>query len=305
MPCYSPLHGYKDRHVGDTGKRKIRFSRSAGFSDLQLTVPCGQCIGCRIDRSRMWAIRCTHEAKMHEHNCFITLTYSENEVPKHGGLEKSDLQKFFKRLRHYVGPFRYYACGEYGDSTNRPHYHAVLFGVDFSNRDRKVHSKNSRGDILYTCPTLDEAWGKGHALISSFSYQTAAYVARYVMKKQMGKHAHEHEKYVRTHPITGEIYSVPPEFALMSMRPGIGSDWYQKYKSDAFPSDFLIHEGKKHSVPRYYLDKLKKENPIDYKEIALKRKIAREETADNNTSDRLYVRETVKKSQIKILTREL
>lgn len=125
------------------------------------------------------------------------------------------------------------------------------------------------------------------------------------MKKQNGKNAVNHANYSRLNLNTGEVYQVQPEFALISNRPGIGADWYKTYKGDAFPSDFLVHEGKKHPVPRYYFDKLKKEEPELAKQISFKRQKARKENAENSTPDRLYVREQVKKSKITQLSRSL
>lgn len=268
-----------------------------------MTVPCGQCIGCRIDRSRHWALRCVHESKFHLRNSFLTLTYSDDLLPAGLSLEKKHLQDFFKRLRNYGFEFRYFAVGEYSDS-NRPHYHVLLFGEDFS-ADRKKHSSTPRGDIQYISATLQKIWGFGHCMIGSFNYATAAYTARYVMKKQFGTKNLDHENYSRVDLVTGQIYQVLPEFSLMSRKPGIGSQWYEKYKSDAFPSDFLIHEGKKHPVPRYYYEKLKKEEPKKFEKISTKRAKARLENAHNSTPDRLYTREECKKSQISQLKRNL
>lgn len=304
MPCYSPLVGYRSRFTNDSGKRSIVFNRSSGFVDQPVTLPCGQCIGCRIDRSRSWALRCVHESKSHDRNCFITLTYSDDKLPNFESLEKDSLQRFFKRLRKAGFQFRYYACGEYGDSTNRPHYHALLFGIDFS-EDRKLHTQTGQGNVLYVSKTLESIWGNGFCTISEFNYQTAAYVARYVMKKQTGRNAIESARYSRVNLGTGETFQVAPEFAVMSLRPGLGADWYSRYKKDAFPSDFLISDGKKHPVPRYYLDKLKKEDLSTHDLIKAKRKKARHDSAYDNTPDRLHVRETVKKSQITNLTRSL
>ncbi|AXH74676.1 MAG: replication initiator protein [Microviridae sp.] len=302
MPCYSPLTGYKSKHLTENGKRKITFSRNHGLTDLVMTVPCGQCIGCRIDRSRMWAIRCVHESKLHEKNCFITLTYDDENLPPDLDLQKTDLQKFFKRLRKQCGEFRYFACGEYGDKGLRPHYHAIIFGLNFSD-DRKQHS-SSNDKIYFKSDTLTKIWGKGHCLLSTFTYATAAYTARYVMKKQNGKNAGQHSNYTRL-TTDGELYQVSPEFACMSLRPGLGSGWYDRYKSDAFPSDFLVHEGKKHPVPRYYLDKLSREAETDSQQIKMKRKMERKKSAPNNTPDRLAVREECKQSQLNQLKRSL
>lgn len=82
MPCFRPLKGYKSRvRNRDTGKRSIVFNPREGFHDLPVTLPCGQCIGCRLERSRQWAIRCAHEASLYEENCFITLTYRDEDLP--------------------------------------------------------------------------------------------------------------------------------------------------------------------------------------------------------------------------------
>jgi len=302
MPCYSPLHGYKSKLTTANGRRAITFNRSAGFTDVALTVPCGVCIGCRIDRSREWAIRCVHEAKTHARSCFITLTYDDDHLPVNKSLDKTHLQKFFKRLRKKCGPFRYFASGEYGDKTERPHYHAIIFGLDFS-EDRKRHSYNKQKQPIYKSQTLTETWGLGHCTIGAFSYQTAAYTARYVMKKRVGKHADDH--YTRVDLSSGDIYNINPEFACMSLKPGIGSDWYDKFKKDAFPSDFLIVDGKKHPVPRYYADKLKKEDETLHKKIKIKRKLAQKLAAYHSTSWRLRTREECKKAQISRLTRSL
>jgi len=94
MACFHPLQAYQL----DTGE--IQFHDSGRGHPLEL--PCGQCIGCRLERSRQWAIRCVHEASMHENNCFITLTYAPEYLPPDGGLIKSDFQKFIKRLRKSI-----------------------------------------------------------------------------------------------------------------------------------------------------------------------------------------------------------
>ena len=126
MACFSPLYGFRSNRLSDNGKRQIVFRRQYGFVDLELIVPCGTCIGCRLDRAREWAIRCYHESKCHVFNSFITLTYSDEKLPPRSELVKSDLQKFFKRLRDKGYVFRYFACGEYGPLHGRPHYHLLL-----------------------------------------------------------------------------------------------------------------------------------------------------------------------------------
>lgn len=302
MACYSPLHGYQSRIASANGKHALTFSRSSGFVDKVMTVPCGQCIGCRIDRTRMWALRCSHESKMHQNNCFITLTYDKQHLPEDTGLVKKHLQDFFRRLRKSHGTFRYFAAGEYGERDNRPHYHAIIFGLDFA-EDRKFFKTTPQGHKLFISKTLTETWQNGHATVASFSYSTASYTARYVLKKVTGKDAPEF--YQRLNIVTGELVPVLPEFSLMSLKPGIGATWYDKFKKDAFPSDFLIHEGKKHTVPRFYADRLKRDSEQIHKEVKLKRKKSMIAQAHNATPDRLAVREECKKSQIKTLSRSL
>lgn len=269
---------------------------------MPVTVPCGNCIGCRIDKSRQWAIRCVHEAKEHTHNCFLTLTYDDKNLPAYGSLQKADLQRFFKRLRKDGHSFRYFAVGEYGPSTRRPHYHVILFGMDFIS-DRRRYKSSGSGESLYKSPYLESKWTFGESLIGSFSYQTAAYTARYCMKKVTGERAKE--SYVFINPLNGEKIPIEHEFSIMSLKPGIGSSWYEKYGSDAFPSDYLVHKGKYHPVPRYYTNKLEKEDIQTFKLIKTKRRLFLQDNSTNNTLDRLAVREEVKTAQLRTLKREI
>lgn len=140
-------------------------------------------------------------------------------------------------------------------------------------------------------------------MIGQLNYQTAAYTARYIMKKVGGEMAETH--YQRTNPDTGEIYQLKPEFATMSKKPGLGSGWYDRYKTDAFPSDFLVFQGKKTTVPKYYLDKLERESLLEHKAVKAKRRTALSKHKANNTPERLAVRKEVKLSQIKTLSRNL
>lgn len=222
MPCYKPI---------EVPKR--------GFVDLRVQVACGQCIGCRIDRTQDWATRIVHEASLHELNCFITLTYDDDHLPPGRTLVKKDFQDFMKRLRkQHDGKVRYFAVGEYGDLDERPHYHACIFGLDFA--DKRPHTKNGQGDQLYKSELLQKLWGKGFCLVGSLSPQSAAYVAKYCVKKVNGDLADSHYR------------GRQPEFGLMSLKPGIGAGWFEKWSGDVYPSDFLVIQGKKRAPPRYY-----------------------------------------------------
>lgn len=229
MPCLSPI----------TVSKK-------GYVDLRVTVACGQCIGCRVDRTEDWTSRIVHETSLHDLSQFVTLTYSDKYLPLGNTLVKKDFQDFMKRLRkHHAGAtggkLRYFAVGEYGDTSERAHYHAVIFGIDFA--DKRPHSKNEHGDQLFTSELLDSIWGKGHAFFGKVTVQSARYVAKYCIKKVNGPMA------------AGHYGNRQPEFAIMSLKPGIGSGWFEKYHTDVYPSDFLVLQGKKRAPPRFYDEK--------------------------------------------------
>lgn len=305
MPCYSPLTAYRGRYTNPSGKRSIVFNRSDGFVDQPVQVPCGQCVGCRLEKSRQWAIRCVNESQLHEQNCFITLTYNDDHLPHDFGLDKTAFPKFMKRLRKKYGgkKVRYFHCGEYGEKNYRPHYHACLFGFDFN--DKVLFNTQNEVD-LYTSDTLSSLWPYGFSTIGEVTFESAAYVARYVMKKVTGDKADEH--YERVLSETGEVVQVEPEYTTMSRRPGIGKGWYDKYKSDAYPSDYIVLRGQKMQPPKYY-DGLyeRDDNPIKLDMRAIKKGRRRRalKRKDENTTERLAVKEKVKKAQLKQLIRPL
>ena len=178
-----------------------------------------------------------------------------------------------KRLRKKHGKVRYFAVGEYGDQLGRPHYHAVLFGIDFA--DKRPHSKNVHGDQLYTSEVLDALWGKGYTLYGKVTVQSARYVAKYCIKKVNGKLAPEH------------YGSRSPEFTVMSLKPGIGSGWFEKFQSDVYPSDFVVLRGKKRSPPRFYDDRI---NSDDLKLIKAERLKKAQRYRKEQTPSRLKAR---------------
>jgi hypothetical protein len=299
MPCYYPITGYRSRHVNKTGKRSIVFNTTEGFKDLPVTLSCGRCIGCRLEASRTWAVRCVHEAQMHEENVFITLTYNNENLPEDRSIHKEHLQKFFKRLRKNTGKkFRYFACGEYGDKTGRPHYHAILFGIDFP--DKQLWSIRDN-NALYRSDTLEASWKYGFSTIGEVTFESAAYVARYVMKKHKGTEEEIKEHYQMVDEETGELFTINPEFCLMSRRPGIGKTWLEKYKGDT-DKDYITVRGNKMSLPKYYDTILEKmgEDMEKRKSYRLKKFKHKE-----HTQERLKAREKVKRDSIKTLQRNL
>ena len=291
MPCYHPQLVYrsKDGPNPETGKWPIVFNPRDGFNDLTLQVPCGQCIGCRLERSRQWAIRCIHEASLHEHNSFITLTYDQANLPKDGSLVKGHFQKFMKRLRRRYADrtVRYYMCGEYGEELGRPHYHACLFGLDWP--DQVLLSAKNECK-LYTSNELSTLWPFGYAVIGEVTFESAAYVARYILKKVTGDPAADHYR----HRV--------PEYTTMSRRPGIGSDWFDRFQGDVYPWDeVVIRDGVRCRPPRFYDKQLETTDPKAYKAI----KARRAKAADNpdNSLRRLIVREQVKLAKMQQLKR--
>ena len=259
MTCFHPIRATRF-YDPESGKYVISFDdRKLGVGDT-LLLPCGQCLGCRLDHAKMWSIRCMHEAQMHEKNCFITLTYDDAHLPDGGSLKPKDLQDFWKRLRFRFpnSKIRYYACGEYGDKLSRPHYHAIVFGFDFP--DKKAFFRSRRGDIVYRSKILEELWDKGISSIGSVTPESCGYVARYVVKKFKGKGADDF------------YHGLVPEFVVMSRRPGIAREWFEKFKSDVFPGDFVVDKkGHKVKTPRYYEKLLSQLYPDMALEIDAKR----------------------------------
>lgn len=304
MPCYSPITGYRTRVPNSNGKYPITFNKREGFSDLEIQVPCGQCIGCRLEHARQWAIRCMHEAKMHEDNCFLTLTYEDRHLPTIGGhptLRKTDLQKFMKRLRKKFGAgIKFYGAGEYGEQGGRPHYHICVFGFDFSD---KIHVATCNGHKLYESETLKKLWPFGHSTIGSVTFDSAGYVARYCVKKWKGKDWQKH--YERVVPETGEIISIEPEKALMSRKPPIGYAFLEKYGKEIFENDSVINQGMEQKLPRSYDRKLEKTDAEKYLETKMARRAAAKKAVENNSLARLYTRGKCKEAQIKQLKKEL
>jgi hypothetical protein len=306
MTCYHPLLAYRS-------EGKIVFEKPFAYAK-GFNLPCGQCIGCRLKYSQEWAVRLMHENEMHEESCFITLTMNNEYLESRENpysLDKSEFQKFMKRLRKRYGKqIRYFHCGEYGEKNNRPHYHAIIFGMDFE--DKELFSV--RDEIrLYTSETLAELWPHGFVTIGSVTMESCAYVARYVCKKQKGKNAEKH--YIRWDPLTGEGIPIEPEYATMSRgnnlpeddpnhTRGIGYSWFKKYKADVYPHDYVVIKKHKIRPPRFYDKQLSEE---ELEKIKEKRAEELPEVIDeyNEAMDRLWVEEAVKEKRLEILIRDL
>jgi hypothetical protein len=307
--------------------------RKHGAIAKSFEISCGQCIGCRLRRARDWAMRCMHEASLYDENCFITLTFKD--VGFRPQLRYQIFQKFLRRLRHYRSWFhfdpagvyypksdthraklirvfpklRYFVAGEYGEEHDRPHFHAILFGYNFADRT-KIRQLDSGCDI-YRSATLERLWPYGYSSIGQVTFESAAYIAKYCVKKKTGLHSVQH--YTRCDEF-GE-YELEPEFAHMSLKPGIGAPWLKKFKTDVYPHDYVIVDGMKLPPPRYYdklFDVLVREfgPPTREEFYAMERvKSIREidglERWEDNTSARLEVRAQVARAKNDLYKRKL
>lgn len=316
MPCYYPIVGYRSRDgKNENGNWPVVFNVASGYKDMEVIVPCGKCIGCRLERSKDWAGRCMQESKLWDSNYFLSLTYDDKHLPANFSLRSKDLQDFWKRLRKavfaenglvcrvpeyesiagkrtLVNGIRYFACGEYGDRTKRPHYHAICFNLEIP--DLMPYKRNFDGSQLWISNWLSSIWGHGHVVIGAVTFETCAYVARYVTKKIYGLAAPEH-------------YGVrEPEFCRSSNRPGIGLGWFEKYSEEIPRLGSVLVNGVENRVPRYYLKKLQERDPEAYLIYKKKRDIIAKRTKDSpdKTQERLATREELQQYRATLLRRD-
>lgn len=305
MPCYHPLVGYRSKFVNPSGKRSIVFnSRDALERDVTINVPCGQCIGCRLKYSAHWAVRCMHESQMHAENMFLTLTFSPEHLPPDGSISVRDCQLFMKRFRKAIEPsrVRFAYCGEYGEKTNRPHYHFLVFGHEFSDR---TYWASRNGLPVFRSKTLERLWPFGNSEIGSLTFDSAAYVARYMLKKHKGK-AELPERYWHIDYSTGELVNVRSlEFFKTSRRPGIGKTWFDKFHRDVYPSDEVIVDGRRVTPPKFYDTQFEILDPYEMEAIRDRRLLRARRSASDNVPCRLSVKEQVTLAKISHLPRSV
>jgi len=309
MACFCQLTGYRSATRNpDTGKRSIVWKPSErGFDEIQ-KIPCGQCIGCRLERSRQWAVRCQHESELHLANCFLTLTYDDAYLPKDRSLNQKHFQDFMKRLRKRFGyskkkrpngpKIRFFHCGEYGEKYGRPHYHAIIFGHDL--RGPKVIGRSRNGEYpRYNSPALEALWSDpdtrqpyGLVEVGAVTPSSIAYVAGYCVKK-VGQ---------SLTPIiideNGEFIPAEPEFILCSKNPAIGLRYWQKYGQQAVNHDNVVINGAKRPLPRYYDKKLAVDFPEEVIPLKTERVKRSKLNAANRTRARLAVREEITNARI-------
>jgi len=206
---------------------------------------------------------------MHKENCFITLTYNPENLPEHGTLVLKHFQDFMKRFRKKHGSgIRFYHCGEYGGKGKRPHYHACIFGFRFKDL---IFFKEENGNKIYISEDLEKLWGKGFVTVGDVTFDSAAYVARYITKKITGE-LQEYNYGTKVNTTTGEITLLrKPEYNTMSRRPGIGKTWFDKFGSDVYPSDTLIIKGKHLKPPKYYDALYEHLDPKEFQKLRYRR----------------------------------
>lgn len=300
--CTHPLPA---RRVGGQIEFLGRSDEGRFFSNKAATIqiPCGQCAECKLKRSREWAVRCMHEASLHDENCFLTLTYRDKDVElcdDHSvSLRYRDFQSFLKRLRKVIYPRRisFLACGEYGETNPRTgekdggkyraHFHALIFGYNFPDR---VPVRLLDGTDLYKSVVLDTLWGHGDCKIGNLTFESASYVARYAMKKITGDLKETAYTIITS---DGEMIERTPEMLVMSKRPAIGKRWFEKFGKYTYYTDKVVARGKEMQPPRYYDKQLPK---VILGMIAKKREEENKHRKKDHTDDRNNVRNVVVKA---------
>lgn len=250
MPCYHPRPAWASRQLSASRRFGVTFRMAEGWKDKPLDIPCGKCIGCRLRRAQDWGNRVMHELRDHGPSGFITLTYSDEQLPENGSLHLEHLQLFWKRLRkHLDKPVRYFACGEYGDQTERPHYHAIAFG--FWPDDRvKLQGRADRAVPIYRSPLLERLWPHGQSSITPVTREAAVYVAKYTLGKyDENGNARDFGK-----------RAVP--FLTMSLKPGIGHNYARENARALARFDGIrLRGGHLAALPRYYETVLSRYEP--------------------------------------------
>lgn len=286
MSCVRPLDGYRATMgrviIVERGARPPRDSTGR----IPMSIPCGKCIGCRMNRAREWGIRCLHEAKLWPENCYVTLTYNDEFLPPGGSLVVRDVQLFMKRLRKSMPDrkIRFFLGGEYGEYNKRPHYHALLFNCGFGDCVR--WGDNKRGEPLYVSDTLSSMWGYGFCTIGAITFDSAVYCAKYALKKVNGDLAFEH---YTVYDENGECFERVPEFAVMSRRPGIGAGYADKYREEILSHDSVVINGRAVKPPRYYASRFEGDKRVEINQRRRKRVAVL--NRKDNTDERLGVKE--------------
>lgn len=298
MSCYHPLKAF----WRSVNRDAITFDVNKSATKIPFQLPCGRCIGCRMEKARQWGLRCMNEAKCWPSSYYVTLTYNDEFMPPGGTVCLRDVQLFMKRLRKYANsskdnPVRFFLGAEYGDDNRRPHYHALLFNVSFG--DLRPHTNNKRGEPLYTSATLSELWGNGFVTLGAVTFDSAVYCAKYALKKlnvndnSSPEVREEYERRYTVYDADGIVYERDREFAVMSRRPGIGAPYYEKYGAEVRAHDNQVVNGRKVRPPRYYDTKSEAIDPDGFARVKSARKRQAVLAKPDNTPERLEVKEKI------------
>lgn len=343
MPCYHPLIRVEDKtkkikaadgHMYNEAKvLKAGLNELENYTDYENKhykyeiIPCGKCIGCRLEYSRQWANRGYLEAKSHENNWFATITYDQTHLPMmeeiededgftytntgewNGTLAPADLTQFIKNVRqimkrdHNQDGIRFMACGEYGSKGERPHYHIIFFNLDLP-IETFFEPKIINKEVYYRNTIIERAWTKGISNISEASWNNIAYTARYITKKINGDGSSQH------YAELGQ----KKEFFRVSRMPGIGEKYFRDHWEEIYKRDEIIIKNKQGSIstqpPKYYDKLLEKEHPKEWEKIKKRRRkkaIENSKLKDETTSltrlEQLTIEEKTKDEQTQKLIR--
>lgn len=266
--CTSPFTGWLPP---EGGKAVFKNPNNPSFREAEF--PCKRCMECRIRYTMEWKTRMIHESKYHEHNQFLNLTYSDENLPYGRDLVYQHVQTFLKAVRKNYGPVRFFCAGEYGSDRGRPHWHLIIYSLNLTDLERS--GTGSRGDPLYSSAKLEELWGKGRVWVGEVNPTTCAYVVGYALKDTGAKHAENFEILV---PETGEIVQRRLPFVRMSngggkakIKGGIGARWREDFVSDIRKGFLTNGAGKKHPVPKYYLKAFEEFFPEEFQQFKAER----------------------------------
>lgn len=301
MPCTKPIAAYGDI-CPTTGLKRISLRKVPG-RDSNLQLPCNKCPDCKLKKAKEWALRCWHESQMHDESSFVTLTYDDKHLPAYNDLDHRDFQLFMKRFRKGTGlNVKFFMCGEYGDTTHRPHYHVLLFG--YYPPDAQYH-RTENNHRYYKSEELDSYWKKGFTDTTNVSYNNAGYIARYTLKKQLPKEQTQ-ERYTYLDAF-GNLQTRKLEYIRMSTGrdkwQGIGASWFREHAAQTVLNDYVLDpNGYKNPVPRYYLQILKDDDPHWHEKLALQR-VEKCQANPDNSPERLKARAICTKAKLKQLVR--
>ncbi|WNK14477.1 MAG: replication initiator protein [Microvirus sp.] len=302
MSCVSPLKAFWRSAARDA----ITFDVNKSATRISFGLPCGRCIGCKMERARQWGLRCLHEKKMWSHNQYVTLTYSDEFLPPGGSVSLRDVQLFMKRLRKAKNscasnPVRFFLGAEYGELNRRPHYHALLFNCEFMDKVRI--GQNARGEPLFSSGELSRLWSSdgglttlGFCSIGEVTFDSAVYCAKYALKK-LNISENSSPEAVAAFAARYEVYDADgvvttrcPEFAVMSRRPGIGAGYYERYGAEVRAHDSIVVDGREVRPPRYYDSKSDVVDADGFARLKRKRKRMAVLARADNTPERLRVK---------------